>query len=99
LGIPAAASVVTERGGFDSGRTPQRKKKRAMSLNVSIPARDQGQAPQAGATGDLSMDSIRPNTPEPIPLRASPHRVGTIMIRFVGLLFLAVGAMALVYLR
>jgi hypothetical protein len=32
-------------------------------------------------------------------LQASPHRVGTIMIRFVGLLFLAVAAMALVYLR
>jgi hypothetical protein len=65
-----------------------------MSLNVSIPGRDQGQA-----TGDLSMESIRPDTSDPIPLRRSPHRVGTIMIRFVGLLFLAVTAMALVYLR
>ena len=45
------------------------------------------------------MESIRPDTPDPIPLQASPHRVGTIMIRFVGLLFLAVTAMALVYLR
>jgi hypothetical protein len=70
-----------------------------MSLNVSIPARDQGQAPHASAHGDLSMESIRPDTPDPIPLRPSPHRVGTIMIRFVGLLFLAVAAMALVYLR
>ena len=70
-----------------------------MSLNVSIPARDQGQAPISGANGVASMESIRPDTPDPIPLRASPHRVGTIMIRFVGLLFLAVTAMALVYLR
>jgi hypothetical protein len=70
-----------------------------MSLNVSIPASDQGQAPQSGATGDLTMESIRPDTPDPIPLRSPPHRVGTIMIRFVGLLFLAVAAMALVYLR
>jgi len=70
-----------------------------MSLNVSIPARDQGQAPRPGANGDLTMESIRPDTPDPIPLRSSPHRVGTIMIRFVGLLFLAVAAMALVYLR
>jgi hypothetical protein len=70
-----------------------------MSLNVSIPTRDQGQAPQPGANGDSSMESIRPEAPDPIPLRASPHRVGTIMIRFVGLLFLAVAAMALVYLR
>jgi hypothetical protein len=67
-----------------------------MSLNVSIPARDQGQAPQPGASGDSTMG---PDTPSPIPLRPSPHRVGTIMIRFVGLLFLAVTAMALVYLR
>ena len=45
------------------------------------------------------MESIRPDTPDPIPLRGSPHRVGTIMVRFVGLLFLAVAAMTLVYLR
>jgi hypothetical protein len=70
-----------------------------MSLNVSIPARDQGQAPHASANGDSAMESIRPDTQDPIPLRRSPHRVGTIMIRFVGLLFLAVAAMALVYLR
>jgi hypothetical protein len=70
-----------------------------MSLNVSIPARDQGQAPQSGAQGDSSVESIRPDTPDPIPLRASPHRVGALMVRFVGLLFLAVAAMALVYLR
>jgi hypothetical protein len=70
-----------------------------MSLNVSIPGRDQGQAPHSGTLGDLSMESIRPDTPDPIPLQPSPHRVGTILIRFVGLLFLAVAAMALVYLR
>jgi hypothetical protein len=70
-----------------------------MGLNVTIPGRDQGQAPDVGATGDQSMDRIRPVTSDPIPLRQSPHRVGTIMIRFVGLLFLAVAAMALVYLR
>jgi hypothetical protein len=70
-----------------------------MSLNVPIPARDQGQAPSSGAAGESTMESIRPDTPDPIPMRASPHRVGTIMIRFVGLLFLAVTAMALVYLR
>ncbi len=45
------------------------------------------------------MESIRPDKPDPIPLQASPHRVGALMIRFVGLLFLAVAAMALVYLR
>lgn len=45
------------------------------------------------------MESIRPDTQNPIPLRPAPHRVGTIVVRFVGLLFLAVAAMALVYLR
>ena len=45
------------------------------------------------------MESIRPDKPNPIPLRAAPHRVGALMVRFVGLLFLAVAAMALVYLR
>ena len=45
------------------------------------------------------MDSIRPDATDSIPLRSSPQRVGTIMIRFVGLLFLAVAAMTLIYLR
>jgi hypothetical protein len=45
------------------------------------------------------MESIRPEEAEPIPLRAAPHRVGTIMLRFIGLLFLAVVALALVYVR
>jgi hypothetical protein len=71
-----------------------------MSVNVSIPARDQDQAPSPGVAGDQSsMESIRPDTPNSIPSRTSPHRVGALMIRFVGLLFLAVAAMTLVYLR
>jgi hypothetical protein len=45
------------------------------------------------------MDSIRPDNTDPIPLRASPPRMGTIMIRFVGLLFVAVVAMALAWSR
>ena len=45
------------------------------------------------------MDSIPPDSAHPIPLRPSPQRVGALMIRFVGLLFVAVAAMALVYLR
>jgi hypothetical protein len=78
---------------------PEEEKKSPMSLNASISDRDQGQAPQPGANGDSTMESMRPDTPDPIPLRNSPHRVGTILIRFVGLLLLAVAAMALVYLR
>jgi hypothetical protein len=45
------------------------------------------------------MESIRPEQSDPIPLRPAPHRVGTITLRFVGLLFLAVAALALVYMR
>ncbi|HYX45914.1 MAG TPA: hypothetical protein VE820_03725 [Sphingomicrobium sp.] len=45
------------------------------------------------------MESIRPEQPKPIPLRAEPDQAGTILIRFVGLLVLALAAMALIYLR
>jgi hypothetical protein len=45
------------------------------------------------------MASIRPDNTDPIPLRASPHRMGTIMMRFFGLLFLAVAVLALLYSR
>jgi hypothetical protein len=45
------------------------------------------------------MQSIRPDNTDPIPLRNSPHRVGTIMIRFVGLLVIAIVALALAWSR
>jgi hypothetical protein len=45
------------------------------------------------------MASIRPDNTDPIPLRTSPPRMGTIMIRFVGLLFLTVAVLALLYSR
>jgi len=45
------------------------------------------------------MDSIQEEKPAPLPLRPAPPRVGTLMLRFVGLLFLAIAAMALVYMR
>ena len=47
--------------------------------------------------GQVSMKTIRPDNTDPIPLRVSSHRMGTIMIRFVGLLFLAVVVMALAW--
>ena len=43
------------------------------------------------------MKSIRPDNTDPIPLRVSTHRMSTIMLRFVGLLFLAVVVMALAW--
>jgi hypothetical protein len=45
------------------------------------------------------MQSLRPDNPDPIPLRTSSPRMGTIMIRFVGLLIVAVLAMALIWSR
>jgi len=45
------------------------------------------------------MESFRPEKTDPIPLRHSPHRMGTIMIRFCGLLIVAVVVLALIYSR
>jgi hypothetical protein len=45
------------------------------------------------------MESIRPDNSEPLPLRTSPHGVGTLMIRFVGLLIAAIAVMALIWSR
>jgi hypothetical protein len=45
------------------------------------------------------MPTIQPDNSDPMPLRTSPHRVGTLMIRFVGLLFLTVAVLALLYSR
>jgi len=42
------------------------------------------------------MKGIRPDRGT-IPLRSAPPRIGTIMIRFVGLLFLAVVVLALAW--
>jgi hypothetical protein len=49
--------------------------------------------------GQISMKSVRPDNPDPIPLRSEPPRMGTIMIRFVGLLVAAVVVLALVWSR
>ena len=44
----------------------------------------------------MSMETVQPENPNPVPIRAStPLR--TLMFRFVGLLFLAVTALALVW--
>jgi hypothetical protein len=45
------------------------------------------------------MESIRPENPDPIPLRPAPHQFGTIMIRFVALLAVAIAVLAIVYSR
>jgi hypothetical protein len=45
------------------------------------------------------MKSVRPDNPDPIPLRSELPRMGTIMVRFVGLLVVAVVVLALVWSR
>ena len=45
------------------------------------------------------MQSVRPDNTDPIPLRQASHSVGTIMLRFVGLLSAAVVVMALIWSR
>ena len=45
------------------------------------------------------MESIRPSNSDPIPVQASSHHVGTILIRFVGILVVTVAVMALLWSR
>ena len=45
------------------------------------------------------MEGIRPDNTDPIPLRTSPHGVGILMIRFVGLLIAAIAVMVLIWSR
>jgi hypothetical protein len=69
-------------------------------LNLPAPGRDQVQAQLSGGNlGNTCMKSVRPDHGDPIPLRSPPHNVGTIMIRFVGLLLAAVMALALIWSR
>jgi hypothetical protein len=49
--------------------------------------------------GYIFMKSVRPDNTNPIPLRSAPPRMGTLMIRFVGLLVVAVGVLALIWSR
>jgi hypothetical protein len=45
------------------------------------------------------MKSFRPDNSDPIPLQTQNHNVGTIMIRFVGLLLAATVVLALIWSR
>jgi len=69
-------------------------------LNFAVAGSDQNGPPKAGVhVGAHPMQSIRPNQSEPIPAQPSSHRVGTILIRFVGILVVAVAVLALLYSR
>jgi hypothetical protein len=49
--------------------------------------------------GHIAMKSVRPDHSDPIPLHTTPPRMGTIMIRFVGLLIVAVVVLTLIWSR
>ena len=51
------------------------------------------------ARGHFQMESIRPDNTDPIPLRPAANQFGTIMLRFVGLLAVAIAILAFVYSR
>jgi hypothetical protein len=46
---------------------------------------------------DTPMQSVQPDSTNPIAIRQSAHGVGTLLIRFVGLLTAAVVVMALIW--
>jgi hypothetical protein len=46
-----------------------------------------------------AMQNVQPDNMDSMPLRQSSHSMGTIVIRFVGLLTLAVVAMTLIWSR
>jgi hypothetical protein len=45
------------------------------------------------------MESIQPDNADQVPLRSSPRGIGTIVLRFVGLLLVATVALALAWSR
>ena len=82
-----------ERGGSFGGAALN------LALNLARPDRDQHRTPPdaAASRGHIRMNSVRPDNTDPIPLQASPHRMGTILIRFVRLLIVAVMILALAW--
>jgi hypothetical protein len=78
-----------------------------LKIDLNLPALscDQQQAPSPGPRvlgfrfWGFCMESVRPDNTDPIPLRHSSHSMGTILIRFIGLLAVAVVVLALIWSR
>jgi hypothetical protein len=70
-----------------------------FELNFARSGGDQerGRAGGRSVLGQYPMESIRPGNSEPIPVQAAQHHVGTILIRFVGILVTIVVVMALLW--
>jgi hypothetical protein len=47
----------------------------------------------------MTVQTIRPNTTAPIPVRAAPPKMGTIIIRFSSVLLVAVAVLAFAWSR
>ncbi len=67
-------------------------------LNLPGEPATQAQACQVGG-GQISMKSVQPDSSDPIPMRSPSPRMGTLMIRFIGLLVAAVVVLALIWSR
>ena len=61
--------------------------------------RKQAPGRSGGFFPGILMKTIRPDNTDPIPLQRSAHRMGTIMLRFAGLLFVAMVVLALAWNR
>jgi hypothetical protein len=70
-----------------------------LDLNFIALCRDQRRAAvRASCFGDsVSMESIRPDNADPVPLRMSHRSMTTLIVRFVGLLIATIAVMALIY--
>jgi hypothetical protein len=55
--------------------------------------------PRLVVGGNQSVKTVRPSTTDPIPVRTSSPKMGTIIIRFVGLLVVAVALLAFFWSR
>ena len=76
------------------------RRNKTTPLNLPGPGRDQVQSrTQRQTPGHPCMKSFRPDNSDPIPLRRPSQNIGTILIRFVGLLLAAVVALALIWSR
>jgi hypothetical protein len=47
----------------------------------------------------METEAMQPTNADSTPLRMSSHGIGTLVVRFIGLLFLSVTALALVWIR
>jgi hypothetical protein len=73
---------------------------RSFAVNHPAPDSDEsGTRGQAVLTGAVHVKSIRPEDTEPIPVRAGPGRMGTVIVRFVALLVVAIVALVLAWYR